>query len=71
MPNIVNSLCNLFSNHPKGLFTLFFTELWERFSYYGMRAILVLYIISEQDSVNSGLGGPILKQLRFMDGTQH
>ena len=56
MPNIVNSLSNLFSNHPKGLFTLFFTELWERFSYYGMRAILVLYIISEQDSVNSGLG---------------
>ena len=56
MPNIVNSLSHLFSSHPRGLFTLFFTELWERFSYYGMRAILVLYIISEQDSVNSGLG---------------
>ena len=31
-------------NHPKGLYYLFFTELWERFSYYGMRAILVLYM---------------------------
>jgi POT family proton-dependent oligopeptide transporter len=30
--------------HPKGLFLLFFTELWERFSYYGMRAILILYM---------------------------
>jgi len=30
--------------HPKGLFVLFFTEMWERFSYYGMRAILVLFM---------------------------
>ena len=30
--------------HPKGLFVLFFTEMWERFSYYGMRALLVLYV---------------------------
>ena len=30
--------------HPRGLSTLFFTELWERFSYYGMRALLVLYM---------------------------
>jgi POT family proton-dependent oligopeptide transporter len=30
--------------HPKGLFLLFFTEMWERFSYYGMRAILMLYM---------------------------
>ncbi len=30
--------------HPKGLFVLFFTELWERFSYYGMRALLMLYL---------------------------
>lgn len=30
--------------HPKGLYLLFFTEMWERFSYYGMRAILVLYL---------------------------
>ena len=33
-----------FFGHPKGLFTLFFTEFWERFSYYGMRAILVYYL---------------------------
>ena len=32
--------------HPKGLTTLFFTEMWERFSYYGMRAILVLYMVA-------------------------
>ena len=31
--------------HPTGLFTLFFAELWERFSYYGMRALLVFYMI--------------------------
>ena len=31
--------------HPRGLFVLFFTEMWERFSYYGMRAILFLYLI--------------------------
>ncbi len=30
--------------HPAGLFVLFFTEMWERFSYYGMRSILVLFI---------------------------
>src|SRR6266850_5187918 len=32
--------------HPRGLTTLFFTELWERFSYYGMRSILVLYMVA-------------------------
>jgi POT family proton-dependent oligopeptide transporter len=31
--------------HPKGLYVLFFTEMWERFSYYGMRALLMLYMI--------------------------
>ena len=30
--------------HPVGLFMLFFTEMWERFSYYGMRALLVLFL---------------------------
>lgn len=37
--------------HPTGLSTLFFTELWERFSYYGMRALLVLFMV---DTVSSG-----------------
>ncbi len=32
--------------HPAGLFVLFFTEMWERFSYYGMRALLVLFLTS-------------------------
>ncbi|MGG3945517.1 peptide MFS transporter [Parageobacillus thermoglucosidasius] len=40
--------------HPPGLYLLFFTELWERFSYYGMRAILVLYLTTEL--VSGGLG---------------
>lgn len=42
--------------HPVGLFVLFFTEMWERFSYYGMRALLVLYLVSEINSDNPGLG---------------
>ena len=37
---------NLFSQgHPKGLYLLFCVEMWERFSYYGMRALLVLYMV--------------------------
>lgn len=40
--------------HPVGLYVLFFTELWERFSYYGMRAILVLFIYSSIE--DGGLG---------------
>src|SRR3954447_14369394 len=35
-----------FFGHPRGLATLFFTEMWERFSYYGMRAILILFMTS-------------------------
>jgi len=31
--------------HPKGLYVLFFAEMWERFSYYGMRALLILYLV--------------------------
>src|SRR5687768_14687740 len=31
--------------HPTGLFTLFFAEMWERFSYYGMRALLLFYML--------------------------
>ena len=32
--------------HPAGLLVLFFTEMWERFSYYGMRALLTLFLVS-------------------------
>jgi len=45
-----------FFGHPLGLFFLFFTEMWERFSYYGMRAILVLYLVAETGGDNPGLG---------------
>lgn len=44
-----------FFGHPKGLFTLFFTEFWERFSYYGMRAILVYYMYYEVSKGGLGL----------------
>ena len=35
-----------FLGHPVGLFYLFFAELWERFSFYGMRALLTLYMVN-------------------------
>ena len=43
-----------FFGHPRGLATLFFTEMWERFSYYGMRALLVLFLVD--NIANGGLG---------------
>ncbi len=42
------------TSHPKALYTLFATEMWERFSYYGMRALLTLYLTAEL--VNGGFG---------------
>ena len=41
--------------HPRGLFILFFTEMWERFSYYGMRAFLILYMVAPVASGGLGL----------------
>jgi POT family proton-dependent oligopeptide transporter len=43
-----------FFGHPRGLSTLFFTEMWERFSYYGMRAFLMLYMVTPASA--GGLG---------------
>jgi len=40
--------------HPVGLFVLFFTEMWERFSYYGMRAILVIFLTGVITGDNPG-----------------
>ncbi len=40
--------------HPAGLFVLFFTEMWERFSYYGMRVLLVLFLTSAATGFNPG-----------------
>lgn len=45
-----------FFGHPPGLATLFFTEMWERFSYYGGRAMLILYMTAAVTGVNPGLG---------------
>ena len=45
--------------HKPGLFLLFFTEMWERFSYYGMRALLVLFLVSE------AAGGGRFPEVRF------
>ena len=42
--------------HPRGLATLFFTEMWERFSYYGMRALLMLYMVGSVQQPGLGFG---------------
>ena len=44
-----------FFGHPAGLSTLFFTEMWERFSYYGMRALLILFMTAEVSKGGMGL----------------
>lgn len=53
-PAITPSADTSFFGHPRGLSTLFFTEMWERFSYYGMRAILILYMTA--GAATGGLG---------------
>ena len=45
-----------FWGHPAGLFVLFFTELWERFSYYGMRALFTIFLVAETTNQNPGFG---------------
>jgi POT family proton-dependent oligopeptide transporter len=45
-PGAFGALERGFFGHPRGLSTLFFTEMWERFSYYGMRAFLILYMVN-------------------------
>ena len=44
-----------FFGHPRGLATLFFTEMWERFTYYGMRTVLVLFLVAAVSSGGFGL----------------
>jgi POT family proton-dependent oligopeptide transporter len=48
-----------FFGHPRGLATLFFTEMWERFSYYGMRALLILFMVAP--TAKGGLGFDVAK----------
>ncbi|MEK9603275.1 MAG: peptide MFS transporter [Flavobacteriaceae bacterium] len=45
-----------FMGHPAGLYVLFFTELWERFSYYGMRALFTIFLVAETTDQNPGFG---------------
>ena len=45
-----------FLGHPRGLATLFMTEIFERFTYYGMRALLVLFLVAATDGSNPGFG---------------
>ena len=52
-----------FAGQPPGLATLFFTELWERFSYYGMRALLALFIVAP--AAGGGLGLTTLEAARI------
>jgi POT family proton-dependent oligopeptide transporter len=47
-----------FGGHPRALRTLFLTEMWERFSYYGMRALLMLYMVAPK--ANGGLGFAVI-----------
>src|SRR5436190_7515292 len=54
MADPAGSLDTAFFGHPRGLSTLFFTEMWERFSYYGMRALLILFMTAS--TASGGLG---------------
>ena len=58
-----------FFGHPKGLFTLFFTEFWERFSYYGMRAILVFYMYYEVTAGGLGLDRTVALSIMSIYGS--
>lgn len=62
MQATLNSQDNFFKDkvlgHPAGLFVLFFTEMWERFSYYGMRALLVIFLTTALMGQNPGWGWP-------------
>jgi proton-dependent oligopeptide transporter, POT family len=53
-PDTLTASDRTFFGHPRGLATLFFTEMWERFSYYGMRALLILFMTAPADK--GGLG---------------
>lgn len=45
----------MFKSHPKGLATLFFTEMWERFSFYGLRGLLLLYLVATVEEGGMGM----------------
>jgi proton-dependent oligopeptide transporter, POT family len=56
MADVVAASEKQWFGHPRGLATLFFTEMWERFSYYGMRALLILYMVGSVQQPGLGFG---------------
>ena len=56
MSNTDKFFSKIVIGHPSALFVLFFTEMWERFSYYGMRAILVIFLTGAILGDNPGWG---------------
>lgn len=58
-----------FLGHPRGLATLFFTEMWERFSYYGMRAILLFYMYYAASKGGLGLDKPLAASIMSIYGS--
>ena len=57
-----------FLGHPSGLFVLFFTELWERFSYYGMRALFTIFWSLKPQVKTQVLDGQMRRLYGFMVG---
>jgi POT family proton-dependent oligopeptide transporter len=55
MSNAPPSSAKQWLGHPRGLSTLFFTEMWERFSYYGMRGLLILFLVASVKTGGFGL----------------
>lgn len=64
-----------FMGHPRGLVVLFFTEMWERFSYYGMRGLLIIYLTQhflfsdEKSSIIYGAYGALVYVMTIIGGT--
>ena len=58
MHDISKSSDTFFLGHPKGLVTLFLTEMWERMSFYGMRGLLVLFMTREVTEGGMNLNAP-------------
>jgi len=65
MANSLNIPKGELLGHPTGLFLLFATEMWERFSFYGMRALLVLSLVAATDAANPGLGWDRVSALKM------
>lgn len=59
----------MFLGHPRGLSTLFFTEMWERFSYYGMRAILLYYMYYAVNAGGLGFSKPLALSIMSIYGS--